>query len=361
MPGQQMVHRVTFGVDIEGYSKRSDPEQVELQARLCWITQQALKAAGVKPGQCERQDQGDGQLVSLPPVIDMPRVLSALPHAMQAAIHRVNSVPHSAGRLRLRMSVAQGPVQPAAAGYVGPGVIAASRMLDSQLLRDTLRDNSGADLVVAVSDDLYRQIFRQGYGGLSANDFSSVFLSDTAGKYAAHVWIYVAARPPDVNLVPAFTGSGGAGPTRLWELAIPAAGLGAALWLKQEHDHPEHGRQPGHETNHDGIHPPHLDAEAHPYDPEDGHGYHDHPVHTAEDHVPLDHDFPYDIHPNDHPTAADFAPYSSTSGDASDYDQAFNDPGVTDYGVTDYGVTDYGITEVALEDPGTDHGGPGGW
>jgi class 3 adenylate cyclase len=259
-----MAHRVTFGVDIEGYSKRRDPEQVELQARLCWITKEALKAAGVKARQCERQNQGDGQLISLPQVIDMKSVLPALPLAMQAAIHRVNAVPSPAGQLRMRMSIAQGPVQTASTGYVGPGVIAASRMLDSQLLRDTLRDNTGADLVLMVTDDLYQQVYRQGYSGLAAPGFRDAQLENKAKNYAARVWIYVASGPPDTKLVPAFAGTGtpGGNVAAMWDVAIPAAGIGVAMWVHQHDAHQHDAHQHDAHQHHD-----HLEA----HQPELGH------------------------------------------------------------------------------------------
>jgi len=243
---QPMPHRVTFGVDIEGYSKRSDPEQVELQARLCWITKHALKAAGVNPKRCGRQDQGDAQLISLPTGVDLAGVLPALPRAVQAAIHQVNSVPVSAGPMRLRMSMAQGPVQTAATGFVGTGVISAAWILDSQMLRDVLGSSPQADLVMAVTDDLYRQVFRHGHGGLAADDFRSALIENPAKKFAVHVWIFVPSSPPGQALVPAFTRPAGEDRTALWGAAIPLAGIGAGIWIEHHQDH----QVPDHPTGH---------------------------------------------------------------------------------------------------------------
>jgi hypothetical protein len=339
-------HRVTFGVDIEGYSKRLDPEQFELQARLCWVTEQALKGAGVKPRKCERQNQGDGQLISLPAAVDMQAVLPALPRAMQAALYQVNSVPGPAGRMRMRMAIAQGPLQQAAAGYVGPGVIAASRMLDSQMLRDELRQAPGADLVLMVSDDLYRQVYRHGYGGLAAGSFRSAFVDDPSGKFTAHVWIYVPSGPPDTKLVKAFTGVPAAGdPAALWDVAIPLAGIGAGVWLGRHTDHPqsrlEHLLHPGgaHPGPHPDTHPP---APAHPAPAHPAAPPAEHPLHGPLHEQPAEHPLhPHEIlHPDpghqDNPWHDSSLHAGSADGGSGDTDPG--DPGPADSGYSDYGA-----------------------
>ncbi len=236
------------------------------------------------------------------------------------------------------MSVAQGPVQVASAGYVGPGVIAASRMLDSRLLRDTLRDNTRADLVLMVTDDLYQQVYRQGYSGLAATDFRDALLDNKAKNYVAHVWIYVPSGSPDTRLVPAFTGTDG-DVTAMWDVAIPAAGIGAVMW-QRHHDHhqgPHQHPEPPHPADHGAVGESH-DAHAvdHPIVHDTGH---DDLYPAGDDHNYPGHD-PYHDAWHDH---------------AHTLDPALANPAVTDPGLDDPSVTDPGAID------GSDPGGHGVW
>jgi hypothetical protein len=369
MRTQPMPHRVTFGVDIEGYSKRSNPEQVELQARLCWITERALTAAGVNPKRCGRQDQGDAQLISLPAGADLAGVLPALPRVMQAAIHQVNSVPVSAGRLRLRMSMAQGPVQIASTGFVGPGVISAAWILESQTLRDALRASPQADLVIAITDDLYRQVFRQGYGGLAAGDFRSALIENPAKNFAVHVWIYVPSSQPDPALVPAFTRPGGGDLTALWAAAIPLAGLGTGIWIEHHQNHPV----PGHTASqNDSAGDPHAGSEPGMAGPHAaGDSQYDAGVGQLQDdqHEASHHD---DSHGRHHGAAwhgladvADPALPEVGFDELNLADLGSGDPGFSDSGLPDSSdeasFADPGGNDAQYLDFGADSGDPGVW
>jgi len=236
------VRRISLVIDIEGYSKRTAPEQVDAQGRLMWVVVNALRAAGVSPTDCERQDQGDGQLIMLPPGINEAHALPTIIMAMHSALHEVNEVPGLAGRLRMRLALAQGPVQIAAMGYVGVGVVAACRMLDSDPPRQALKRHPAADLVTIVSDDLYHQVFSQEYtAGLSARDFQPVQVLLRSKGYQANAYLHVSGATPARGLVPDFTGAYEEKPSRFWLAAIPTAavGVGAGLWLGYEvlHDH----------------------------------------------------------------------------------------------------------------------------
>ncbi|MFC5750846.1 hypothetical protein [Actinomadura rugatobispora] len=254
------VRRTSLVVDLEGYSKRSAPGQVDAQGRLLWSMVHALKAAGIAPDSCARQDQGDGQLITLPPGINEARVLPTVILALNAAMSRVNSLPGEAGRLRLRMGMAQGPVQLASIGYVGAGVVAACRMVDSAPPRQALKRHRDADMAAIVSDDLYRQVFSQGYDvRLAARDFQPVQVVMSAKGYQADAWLHVPAVRPVAGLVPDFTGAYEDRSGAPWLAMIPlaAAGVGVWWWLGHEDDPADQG---GHRA-----HPDHVD----PRDPVD--------------------------------------------------------------------------------------------
>ncbi len=314
------VRRISFVVDIEGYSRRTAPGQVDAQGRLLWTVTHALRAAGVSSTECERQDQGDGQLIILPPGVDEARVPPTLILAMHSALHRVNAVPGEAGRLRMRVALAQGPVQIAPTGFVGAGVVDACRILDSDPPRQALKRHGEADLVVIVSADLYHQVFAQDYtAGLTGREFQPVKVVMSAKGYRADAYLYVPGASPAPGLVPDFTGAYEKESRLPWRVVVPATAvtvtglwwgyealradhappaeetaspLGHRLGHGPQHHHTGHEQLVGHaELGHDLYHDDHLPGL------DDGYEAlaHDHPAdwwHDPghDDHDPLSHD-----------------------------------------------------------------------
>lgn len=223
------IRRISIALDIEQYGKLTAPEQADAQDRLLWIAVNFLRAAGVKLSRCMRQDEGDGQLIMLPSGIDEAHVLPAAIMALECALRRVNAVPGLAGRLRMRASMAQGPVQQGAAGFVGAGVMAACRLIDAEAVRAALRDHPDASLVAIVSDDLYQQVFSQGYGAPYPTDFRNVQAVVDSKGYSAPAWLYVPSAGLATTLVPPFTVPD-VGERSLLAVAIPIAVLGARSW-----------------------------------------------------------------------------------------------------------------------------------
>jgi hypothetical protein len=203
-PDPPAIRRLCVAIDIESYSKRSIPEQIDLQTRLLWIMTQACKAAGIKPARCDRQDSGDGQLLVLPPSIDESTVLPGLVGGLLTAVRRANESPGSGGRLRLRISVGQGTIQVGATGFASRAVITVARLLDSAELRAALAAAPAADVAVIVTSDLYEDVFSQGYGGLPAAEFKEVRVWIPAKKFAANAWIQVPVNLDPHPKVPAF-------------------------------------------------------------------------------------------------------------------------------------------------------------
>src|SRR5262245_23682474 len=74
-PGPPARRRLCFAVDIESFSGRIQPQQLDLMRRLLWIMTVACENAGVSASRCERQDSGDGQILVLPPGVDESTVL----------------------------------------------------------------------------------------------------------------------------------------------------------------------------------------------------------------------------------------------------------------------------------------------
>jgi hypothetical protein len=83
MTRKPAIRRISAVVDIERYTKLTAPQQVDAQGRLLWTVVNAVRATGVDPARCERQHQGDGQLIMLPSGIDEAHVLPTAIRAFQ--------------------------------------------------------------------------------------------------------------------------------------------------------------------------------------------------------------------------------------------------------------------------------------
>ena len=293
------IRRLCLAADVESYSRRPRPEQLDIQNRLLWTMVQACRAAGVKPARCDRQDSGDGQILILPPGIDESTVLPNIVLGLLTALHRVNNPAGSGGRIRLRLSIGQGAIQVGATGFVAPAVVTVSRLVNSDELRAALAANPADDAAFVVMEDLYHDMFTHGYGGLPVQGFSPVCVSQPAKGFTADAWIQVPGPLPVIETVPAYSD------TELQRRQQPGAGTlmdlvaaAAMAWA---------------------VFAGHRSGQA---------------------------DF---IEPADHGTT-----------DHGTTDHGTTDHGTTDHGTTDHGTTDHGTTDHGTTDHGTtDHGEPG--
>jgi hypothetical protein len=76
----------------------------------------------------------------------------------------------------------------AALGFGGNTIIEVSRLLDSDTIRQAVADHPDRDLVVLVSDQLYRWVVGEGHPGLDDIRFDQVHVS--AKKFTATAWLW---------------------------------------------------------------------------------------------------------------------------------------------------------------------------
>jgi hypothetical protein len=266
--------RVTVGVEAENYVRQGGP-----QDRLSWIIVNTLRAAGISPDRCERQDEGDGrQLITLPATIPVESTLPAILRAAPLVASQANSL-NSTGRMRILMTFAQGPVHMTAGGYAGPGVSAVSSMLRSESLREALREQRQADLAAMISGDLYLQLYSQASGRFDPEEFRTINVAASGAPYTSQCWLFTPAGTSDANRTTVFTGLSADLRTVL-STAIPLAGMGAIAWRESsEHNdrEPDQHEPLGHQhETHDpwSAHPhtthgPHYDQVIHHAGPGD--------------------------------------------------------------------------------------------
>jgi hypothetical protein len=297
---QSAIRRLCLAVDVESYSRRSRPEQLDVQNRLLWTMVQACRAASVDPAGCDRQDSGDGQILLLPGGADESKVLPGIVLGLLTALHRVNHPAGTGGRVRLRVSVGQGAIQIGATGFVAPAVVTVCRLLDSDELRSALSGSPAGDAAFAVTEDLYHDMFAHGYGGLPPQGFRPVQISRPAKGFSAEAWIQAPGALPLLSSVPPYPGPLAAELGRRQRsggVALAAVGgssaLAWAVFAVGHRDHATHGSPLDYHEEPGGPLDPGHGAAGHAgpdADSADGGTDHGHVDQDGAGHVTQDHD-----------------------------------------------------------------------
>ncbi|CAM5674344.1 Guanylate cyclase domain-containing protein OS=Streptomyces rimosus subsp. rimosus (strain ATCC / DSM 40260 / JCM 4667 / NRRL 2234) OX=1265868 GN=SRIM_037940 PE=4 SV=1 [Streptomyces rimosus subsp. rimosus] len=113
-------------------------------------------------------------------------------------MHAVNTDPErpaGIGPTRMRASLHQGLTCEGASGFLGTAVVELFRVLDAGPLRAALRESAHADLAVAWSDSLYRDLVPHAYPGLDERAFRQVQVDLPEKGFTAGAWIELRARP----------------------------------------------------------------------------------------------------------------------------------------------------------------------
>lgn len=201
----QTPYRLSMFVDVEGYSKRSVPGQLDVQDRLLRVVQFACERARIRRLDRDNvQDHGDGQLAVLPEDTDLGQVLPRLILGLRHGLYEANAEPGAAGRIRLRAAFAGGSTGRGATGFVGQAVILAGDLVGSQVFKDVFAAprNAAADLIVIVDDFLYRDVITSHrYDGVPADGFHAqpvVARANGAGAPPSkvQVWYHLPASGP---------------------------------------------------------------------------------------------------------------------------------------------------------------------
>jgi hypothetical protein len=190
------VRRIVTVSDAEGYSKRRDDEQRDLQNRMADIQVQAACNARLDLQQAITQGTGDGSLVAWPPGTSELDVVTHYISELCCELERVNQSLSRGSRIRLRLAISAGLVEPAANGITGQAAIRASVLVNSDPLRKALRNAPRSSLAVILDDKLFDDVVKTGRRGLRPEAYERVVITDKGG--AEHVgWITVpkAARP----------------------------------------------------------------------------------------------------------------------------------------------------------------------
>lgn len=178
-----------LAADTSGYGRSDDRRQSEIHHDLPRLMSRAAAGAGLDRSQWHIQPKGDEELAVYPMDGSEPRLVDDFVRYLAWELKEYNSVRVPALRLRLRLAVDHGPVELAPNGFAGATAVAVSRLLGSEHLYEALRVHEQADLVVLLSDHVYRSTVGSGHTTLSPTDFREVRVR--VKEYEATAWLRV--------------------------------------------------------------------------------------------------------------------------------------------------------------------------
>ncbi|MEV6635077.1 CATRA conflict system CASPASE/TPR repeat-associated protein [Actinoplanes sp. NPDC051470] len=189
----RVEQRLAFGVDVVGYSSRTVPQQHAVQRRLADVAGRVLDRIEVALPETDRQDAGDGMMVVLPARLEAHRVLPGLLGGWRSEIVADNAA-HPGDRIRVRLSVVEGPFARAAIGFSGNTIIEAGRLLDSAPLRAAVEEHAAADLVALISDRLHDDVVVAGHEGVEPAHFTRVPVR--VKDFSRDAWLWLGGARP---------------------------------------------------------------------------------------------------------------------------------------------------------------------
>ncbi|MEV6331133.1 hypothetical protein [Streptomyces sp. NPDC051909] len=165
------LHRLVVFGDVVGSGRLGMDEKRLVRAAMYEAFGEAYASVGVEPGTVHQEDRGDGILAALrpdvPPALMVGRWIATL-HAVLRAYNALHGGGGGAGsgggggRLRLRVGMNAGLVLDDGRGLVGRAVDLACRLCDSAPARQVMTDAPEVDLLIVVSDSLYRNVVVEG-------------------------------------------------------------------------------------------------------------------------------------------------------------------------------------------------------
>ncbi len=161
------VHRTILCLDVEGYGRRTNGDQLAVRAGLYGALRRALADSGVPASSCYCEDRGDGAMILIRPDVPKERVAGPFPARLAALIERHNGGAPPGARIRVRVAVHAGEVHHDDHGVAGTAINKAFRLLSAPPLKDALRTSPGV-LALITSGWFFEEVVRQNPACLAA-------------------------------------------------------------------------------------------------------------------------------------------------------------------------------------------------
>jgi tetratricopeptide (TPR) repeat protein len=211
--------RLCLCLDVEGYGGQDAPAQADIQRVLLQLMAAAATAARLDRSHWATQAKGDEVLALLPLGPAEPQLVDEFVRHLDKDLARLNRPRRTDARIRLRLAIHQGVAYRADNGFAGEAVVAVSRLVNAAPVRRALAAAAEADLVVVLSDGVYREVVRPGHTTYRADEFRRVDVQEK--EFHGDAWIHLPRA--DVHRVDL----SGAEPSRT-AVALGRRGLAAA-------------------------------------------------------------------------------------------------------------------------------------
>lgn len=182
------MHRTILLFDIEQFGTRDDVEQGILRRLLYEVVDSTLLDAGIDESARLRADRGDSVMELVDAQASVPTLVKTLLTETPALLHSKNRLMAASAQMRLRIVLSAGYVAiDDLNGWVGSDLNHAVRLLNSDPLRDALKQNEDAS-VLCVSDGIYQGVVRHGPLGVRPDDFHRITVETKEGPTVA--WLH---------------------------------------------------------------------------------------------------------------------------------------------------------------------------
>lgn len=187
-----LAFRFLVAVDVEGFSRRPAAEQAKAQDNLEYAMSVAAKWANLDRPSWYRQPRGDGELAVLPQDVNGLTLVADFPRCLANALSEVNRSADRESRLRVRLAIHHGAIFPGLFGPVGTAPVIVSRLVDAQLLRQTLSQHGDVDVALMVSATVYDEVISSQFHDLNPE----MFCRATFNVKGSRIVGYLAQRCP---------------------------------------------------------------------------------------------------------------------------------------------------------------------
>ncbi|MFD5984657.1 hypothetical protein [Streptomyces cyaneofuscatus] len=190
MDAGEARYELVISVDARGSGQYSDAEKPLMRRHVYEVLETAFAQAGVGRNAVHLEDRGDGVLISVPGRIAVARLLGLWMTELHEKLRLDNRRERRPLGLRVAMHV--GPVRHDSEGICGDAVNLACGLADSSVARHLL-EREQADLVLAVSDSLYREVVAPGGKFIDPDRFTPARITLKGGEVTA--WFQLPGRP----------------------------------------------------------------------------------------------------------------------------------------------------------------------
>lgn len=191
----QLRYGFVVAVDIEGFSSLHTRGQALAQASLSHVLRVAALKAQLDRDRWYRQLRGDGELAVIPLTVDPGWMVARFPEQVAVALAQRRSALAAHPPLRIRMAMHLGSMVHGEFGPVGEAPIVTCRLLDAPAVRRVLASEPAIDLVLVVSEHLYRVVVETRFHGLVPERFRPIRASVKGVTYHGRI----CAGPPSLE------------------------------------------------------------------------------------------------------------------------------------------------------------------